>query len=206
MLEKYFSRVPGGPKPEDLTTVEPKQFAEKSVVIHDPSQPFYIEGYHRPSYRDPDDAVYDAIGDILSNGRVSRLYRSLVGSSRLRKRLRVQRLSRREISQPFRVLCGADSRHTPAEMREAFTRRLKSPRRRRNRRRACNVQDARPCRPAARPCRQPGAGECTGGVPDALRRLAGTIPELDKIDKVTAARFAGLRTRRLSQQTGPGID
>ena len=78
ILVKYFSRVPGGPKPEDLTTVEPKQFAEKSLVIKDPSQPIYVEGYHRPSYRDPDDAVYDAISDILSNGRVSRLYRSLV--------------------------------------------------------------------------------------------------------------------------------
>jgi predicted Zn-dependent peptidase len=78
LLEKYFSKVPGGPKPLDLTTVEPKQFAEKSVVIHDPSQPIYLESYHRPSYRSPDDAVYDAISDILSNGRVSRLYRSLV--------------------------------------------------------------------------------------------------------------------------------
>ncbi|MGA3032822.1 MAG: pitrilysin family protein [Terracidiphilus sp.] len=78
MLERYFGRVPGGPKPEDMTTVEPKQYAEKSVVIREQTQPFYIEGYHRPSYRDPDDPVYDAIGDILSNGRVSRLYRSLV--------------------------------------------------------------------------------------------------------------------------------
>ena len=78
MLEKYFSKVPGGPKPEDMTTVEPKQFAEKSVIIREQTQPFYIEGYHRPSYRDPDNAVYDAIQDIMSNGRVSRLYRSLV--------------------------------------------------------------------------------------------------------------------------------
>jgi predicted Zn-dependent peptidase len=78
MLEKYFSKVPGGPKPEDMTTVEPKQYAEKNVVIQEQTQPIYLEGYHRPSYRDPDDAVYDAIEDILSNGRVSRLYRSLV--------------------------------------------------------------------------------------------------------------------------------
>ncbi len=77
-LEKYFSKVPGGPKPEDMTTVEPKQFAEKTVVIREQTQPFYIEGYHRPNYRDPDNAVYDAISDIMSNGRVSRLYRSLV--------------------------------------------------------------------------------------------------------------------------------
>ncbi len=78
MLEKYFGRVPAGPKPEEMTTIEPKQFAEKSVIIREQTQPFYIEGYHRPSYHDPDDAVYDAISDIMSNGRVSRLYRSLV--------------------------------------------------------------------------------------------------------------------------------
>jgi len=78
MLEKYFGRIPGGPKPEEMTTVEPKQFAEKTVIIRDPSQPLYLEGYHRPGYRDQDDAVYDAISDIFSNGRVSRLYRSLV--------------------------------------------------------------------------------------------------------------------------------
>jgi len=78
MMEKYFGRVPAGPKPEDMTTVEPKQFAEKTVSVQEQSQPFYIEGYHRPNYRDPDDAVYDAISDIMSNGRVSRLYRSLV--------------------------------------------------------------------------------------------------------------------------------
>ena len=77
-LEKYFSRVPAGPKPEEMTTVEPKQFAEKSVIIREQTQPFYIEGYHRPNFRDPDEAVYDAISDIMSNGRVSRLYRSLV--------------------------------------------------------------------------------------------------------------------------------
>lgn len=78
MLEKYFGKIAGGPKPLEMTTVEPKQFAEKKVIIKDPSQPIYLESYHRPSYRSPDDAVYDAISDILSNGRVSRLYRSLV--------------------------------------------------------------------------------------------------------------------------------
>jgi predicted Zn-dependent peptidase len=78
ILERYFSRIPAGPKPEPMTTVEPRQFAEKSVVIREATQPFYIEGYHRPDYRDPDDSVYDAITDIFSNGRTARLYRSLV--------------------------------------------------------------------------------------------------------------------------------
>ena len=78
MLAKYFGRIPAGAKPLAMTTVEPRQFAEKSVLIREQTQPFYIEGYHRPNYRDPDNAVYEAISDILSNGRVSRLYRSLV--------------------------------------------------------------------------------------------------------------------------------
>jgi predicted Zn-dependent peptidase len=78
LLEKYFSKVPAGPKPLNMTTVEPKQFAGKTVFVREQTQPFYIEGYHRGSYKDPDDAVYDAISDIMSNGRVSRLYRSLV--------------------------------------------------------------------------------------------------------------------------------
>src|SRR5277367_3417416 len=78
VLEKYFGAIPAGPRPEEMTTVEPPQTAEKSVLIREATQPLYLEGYHRPDYRDPDDAVYDAIQDIFSNGRTSRLYRSLV--------------------------------------------------------------------------------------------------------------------------------
>jgi predicted Zn-dependent peptidase len=78
VIEKYFGPIPAGPKPEEMTTVEPPQFAEKSVIIREPTQPFYLEGYHRPDYRDPDDEVYDAISSILSDERTSRLYRSLV--------------------------------------------------------------------------------------------------------------------------------
>ena len=33
ILEKYFAPIPAGPKPEPMTTIEPQQFAEKSVVI-----------------------------------------------------------------------------------------------------------------------------------------------------------------------------
>jgi predicted Zn-dependent peptidase len=78
IVEKYFGRIPAAPRPEPMTTIEPEQFAERSVILQDKSQPIYIEGYHRPSYRDPDDAVYEVISDLLSQGRTSRLYRALV--------------------------------------------------------------------------------------------------------------------------------
>jgi predicted Zn-dependent peptidase len=83
LAETYFGRIPGRPQPEPLRTVEPKQIAEKEIVLVDPSQPFYVEGYHKPAATHPDDAIYDAIGDILSNGRVSRLYRRLVRDEKI---------------------------------------------------------------------------------------------------------------------------
>jgi len=83
LLEKYFGRLPGKPKPEELATVEPPQMAERRVVLYDQAQPFFIEGYHRPDYRDKDDVVYDAISDLLSNGRTSRLYRGLVRDKKI---------------------------------------------------------------------------------------------------------------------------
>ena len=78
MLEKYFGRIPAGPKPEPMATIEPPQNAERTVVLHEATQPIYLEGYHRPDYLDPDDAVFSAITDIFSNGRTSRLYRTIV--------------------------------------------------------------------------------------------------------------------------------
>jgi predicted Zn-dependent peptidase len=78
VIEKYFSRIPARPKPEEFTTDEPPQNAERRVVLHEQAQPLYLEGYHRPDVRSPDDQIYDAIADLMSNGRTSRLYRALV--------------------------------------------------------------------------------------------------------------------------------
>lgn len=83
ILEKYFGRIPARPVPPTLRTVEPPQIAERTVVLEDPAQPFYLEGYHKPAQTHPDQPIYDAIDDILSNGRTSRLYRSLVRDKKL---------------------------------------------------------------------------------------------------------------------------
>jgi predicted Zn-dependent peptidase len=83
IIEKYFGRLPAKPKPEPLKVVEPPQRAERTVRLIDKAQPIYLEGYHRPDFRDPDDAVYDVISDLLSNGRTSRLYRALVRDKKI---------------------------------------------------------------------------------------------------------------------------
>ncbi len=83
IIEKYFGRIPAREKPDERTTTEPPQNSERRVVLYDRSQPLYLEGYHRPDYRSPDDAVYDAIADLMSNGRTSRLYRALVRDKKI---------------------------------------------------------------------------------------------------------------------------
>jgi predicted Zn-dependent peptidase len=83
MIERYFGRIPKGNPAEPLRTVEPKQTSERQVVLHETSQPIYIEGYHRGSANDPDDATYSVIELLMSQGRTSRLYRSMVRDQKI---------------------------------------------------------------------------------------------------------------------------
>ncbi|HVS33819.1 MAG TPA: pitrilysin family protein [Thermoanaerobaculia bacterium] len=83
VMERYFGRLPKAPVPPELRTVEPPQNAERTVVIHETAQPIYLEGYHRPAASHPDNATYSAIEMLLSSGRTSRLYRSLVRDKKL---------------------------------------------------------------------------------------------------------------------------
>ena len=84
IVQKYFGRLPKRPKPETLPTVEPPQQSERRVVLHEQAQPIYIEGYHKPSARDTKaEPVFDALQDLMSDGRTSRLYRSLVRDKKI---------------------------------------------------------------------------------------------------------------------------
>jgi len=83
ILEKYFSRLPARSQPDETTTTEPPQNSERRVVLKESSQPLYLEGYHRPDYRSKDDAVFDAITDLMLEGRTSRLYRALVRDKKI---------------------------------------------------------------------------------------------------------------------------
>jgi predicted Zn-dependent peptidase len=78
LAQTYFGRYPSQPEPPKVTTVEPPQEEPREVTLRLPSQPWYLEGYHRPALDHPDSTIYDAIAGILSGGRTSRLYKSLV--------------------------------------------------------------------------------------------------------------------------------
>jgi predicted Zn-dependent peptidase len=83
VIDKYFGRLPKAPPLEPLRTIEPKQTAERIVILRETSQPLYMEGYHRPAATHPDSAIYDVISMLMSSGRTSRLYRSLVRDQKI---------------------------------------------------------------------------------------------------------------------------
>jgi predicted Zn-dependent peptidase len=83
LAKPYFERIPSGPVPEPVWTVEPTQEGERRTAVHAQSQPVLVIGYHKPSIRHPDNAVFDAVQDVLAGGRTSRLYRSLVQDKKL---------------------------------------------------------------------------------------------------------------------------
>jgi predicted Zn-dependent peptidase len=78
LAKTYFGRYKAGAIPPQVTQVEPEQTEERAIEVRMQTEPWYLEGYHRPSLNHPDHATYDAIASILSNGRTSRLYSSLI--------------------------------------------------------------------------------------------------------------------------------
>jgi len=83
LAQIYFGRYQAKPAAPDRLPIEPKQTETREVTLRLPSQPWYLEGYHRPAMNHPDNVVYEMIGSILSDGRTSRLYKSLVEKQQL---------------------------------------------------------------------------------------------------------------------------
>lgn len=83
LAQTYFGRLPKGEKPEPVETVEPEQQGERRCTIVAQAQPLIVMGYHRPDVNHPDNAVFDAITDILGRGRTSRLYKTLVKEKKI---------------------------------------------------------------------------------------------------------------------------
>jgi predicted Zn-dependent peptidase len=85
LAKTYFGRfkAQAQAKPAMVAKVEPPQTKTKEVTVTFPSQPWYLEGYHIPALSDPDYKVHEVISELLSSGRTSRLYKSLVEKQQL---------------------------------------------------------------------------------------------------------------------------
>lgn len=81
--EEYFGDMPAGPPVPPVATVEPEQRGERRFTIEDNSQPIMLIGYHTVAQHHADAEALNLLGDIISSGRTSRLYKKLVEEEKL---------------------------------------------------------------------------------------------------------------------------
>jgi len=78
LAQAYFGRYESRVNPPALVVNEPAQTEPREFTLELASEPWYLEGYHRPGINDPDHVVYSMIDSILTGGRTARLYKALV--------------------------------------------------------------------------------------------------------------------------------
>jgi len=83
-IEKYFGAIPKGPPVPTVTAVEPKHLGERRVIVKKQAElPAVFAGYNVPTLKHPDSYALEVLQGILSSGKSSRLYKSLVYEKQL---------------------------------------------------------------------------------------------------------------------------
>jgi predicted Zn-dependent peptidase len=84
LAEKYWEPIPSGPAPRKVHTVEPPQTGERRVFVkREVPSPYIMIAYHIPETGSEDYYALDLLSSILSQGRSSRLYNSIVEENQL---------------------------------------------------------------------------------------------------------------------------
>jgi zinc protease len=79
LAEKYIEPIPAQPEPPKIKIVEPPQTGERRILVQkDVATPYLNIVYHTPESKNEDYFALDLLSDILSSGKSSRLYSSLV--------------------------------------------------------------------------------------------------------------------------------
>jgi zinc protease len=83
-IEKYFGKIRRGPAVPHVDAVEPKQRGEKRVIVKKQAElPAVFAGYKTPTLNAPDSYALEVLQGVLSAGKSSRLYKSLVYEKQL---------------------------------------------------------------------------------------------------------------------------
>jgi len=83
-IKQLFEPIPRGPEPKPVITMEAEQKGERRFLLKREAQiPFVMIGYRVPNYTSEDSYALDVLESILSRGKSSRLYQSLVYDQKL---------------------------------------------------------------------------------------------------------------------------
>jgi zinc protease len=78
-IEKYFGKIPRGPEVPKVGAMEPKQLGERRIIVKRKAElPAIFAGYKTPIVKNADSYALEVLEGILSSGKSSRIYRSLV--------------------------------------------------------------------------------------------------------------------------------
>ncbi len=78
-IKRLFEPIPKGPSPKHEIPPEPEQRGERRFLLKREAQvPFVMMGFRVPNYASEDSYALDVLESILSRGKSSRLYQSLV--------------------------------------------------------------------------------------------------------------------------------
>ena len=84
LAEKYIEPIPAQPAPPKVNIIEPPQTGERRVMMQkDVATPYLGIGWHVPEAKHEDYYALTILSDILTSGRSSRLYSSLVDKKQL---------------------------------------------------------------------------------------------------------------------------
>ena len=84
-VRHHFGAIPRGAAPPPVTAIEPPQIDERRLVLRkaDAQLPVVNIAWHVPNHRSPDAPALELLSQLLSEGRASRLYQSLVYEKRM---------------------------------------------------------------------------------------------------------------------------
>lgn len=83
-IEQSFGGIPRGAVVPKVGAVEPKQTGERRIVVKQQAElPAIFAGYHTPDLKHPDTYALEVLQGVLSSGKSSRLYKSLVYEKQL---------------------------------------------------------------------------------------------------------------------------
>jgi zinc protease len=84
LAQQYFEPIPAQPAPPKVHIVEPVQTGERRITVQkEVATPYLMIGYHTPETKHEDYYALNILSSILSSGKSSRLYASLVDKKQL---------------------------------------------------------------------------------------------------------------------------
>lgn len=118
-VRMYFDEIPAGPKPRQRN-VHASLASETRLLLEDRVElPRLYLAWHSPAMFTEGDAEMDLLSDLIANGKVSRLYRSLVYERRIASEVMAFQNSR-ELAGFWQVVATAAPGHTLEELDEAI--------------------------------------------------------------------------------------